>query len=94
VKEKYMPAAKSPVQKLLELAGQFVTKQKGVWDHDDWEAFLTKAGSLGVPVDDESKRNLGNILEAAKYFHATMPPPPKKKAASRKKTAAKKRARK
>lgn len=80
-----MAAAKSPVEKLLDLAGQFITKQNGDWDHAAWEAFLAKAEALGVPVDDESKRNLGNILEGGKYFYTTMPQKPaKKKAAPRK----------
>ena len=80
-----MAAAKSSVQKLLDLAGQFITKQKGNWEHEDWEALLTKVEALGVPVDDECKRNLGNILEGGKYFYNAMPQAaPKKKAAPRK----------
>ncbi len=87
-----MAAAKEPVEKLLELAGQFIAKQKGNWDHADWEAFLNKVGTLGVPTDDESKRNLGNILEAGKFFYASMPKAaPKKKTAAKKKPPAKKK---
>ncbi len=82
-----MAAAKHTLEKLLELAGQFVSKQKGNWEHEDWEALLVKAGALGMPMDDECKRNLGNILEAGKYFYATMPQAPAKKAAPRKKAA-------
>ncbi|MEA3364896.1 MAG: hypothetical protein U9Q79_04570 [Candidatus Hydrogenedentes bacterium] len=84
-----MAAAKSSVQKLLDLAGQFIAKQKGNWDHGEWEAFLTKAEALGVPVDDDGKRNLGNILEAGKYFYTTMPKPAAKKRAAARKRAPK-----
>ncbi|MFO7974159.1 MAG: hypothetical protein R6V12_05950 [Candidatus Hydrogenedentota bacterium] len=87
-----MAAAKSSVQKLLDLAGQFITKQKGDWGHEEWEGLLAKAEALGVPVDDESKRNLGNILEAGKYFYTTMPKSAAKKIPSRKRTATRRRA--
>jgi len=89
-KEIAMAAAKSSVEKLLELAGQFITKQQGIWEHEDWEALLTKAGALGMPMDDECKRNLGNILEAGKYFFGSMPQAPAKKKAAAAKKAPKK----
>jgi len=63
-------AAKTRLQKVLDLAGQFVTERKGVWSHDDWEGFLAKAAALGVAMDDESKRCLGNILESCKGLRA------------------------
>ena len=48
--------------------------------------FLSKAAALGVVLDDESKRGLGNILEACKFFYCAGPAPaPKKKAPSKKK---------
>ncbi|HOF39671.1 MAG TPA: hypothetical protein PLD73_06325 [Candidatus Hydrogenedentes bacterium] len=81
-----MAAAKAGVEKLLALAGQFIATQKGVWEHEDWEAFLAKAGALGMPMDDECKRNLGNILEAGKFFYGILPstPAPKKAPAAKK----------
>ena len=85
-----MAAAKSSVEKLLVLAGQFITKQQGIWEHEDWEALLTKAGALGMPMDDECKRNLGNILDAGKYFFASIPQPPAKKKTTDTKKAPKK----
>lgn len=88
-----MPTVKNTTQQILDAAGQFVTKQKGVWEHDDWEAFLDKMSAIGVKLDDNGKRNLGNVLEAAKYFYQAAPPvAPKRKAAPKKKTAAKKKA--
>jgi hypothetical protein len=61
--------AVTTLDKLLSLAGEFVTAQKGVWDHDAWEALLEKAAALGMVVSDDSKRSLGNILESAKFFY-------------------------
>lgn len=66
-------AKKHSLQELLDLAGKFVTEQQGQWDHDAWEALLVKAEALGLELADENKRNLGNILEAAKYFYFCMP---------------------
>lgn len=90
-----MAAAKSNLQKLLDLIGDFVVKQNGCWEHDEWETLVAKAHKLGVTLDDEGKRNLGNMLEAAKHFYHLAPPPAKKKTAAKKttakKTAAKKR---
>ncbi|MDQ1258136.1 MAG: hypothetical protein QG656_2745 [Candidatus Hydrogenedentes bacterium] len=83
-------AAKSMYEKVLELCAQFVVKRKGAWEHDDWERFLIKAAQAGVELSDESKRNLGNILEGAKYFYLAAPPPAPKKPA--KKRASKKAA--
>lgn len=81
-----MPAAKSSLQKVLELAGQFVSAQKGDWCHEDWEGFLAKVAKAGISLNDESKRNLGNILEGLKFFYHMMAAPAKKAPAGKKKT--------
>ena len=90
-----MAAKKNSVQKILDLVGEFVTKQNGTWVHAEWESFLSKAEKLGASVDDEGKRNLGNILEGAKYLYhrAGIEPAtkPAKKKAVKKKAAAKKK---
>ncbi|HPO14448.1 MAG TPA: hypothetical protein PLI09_13480 [Candidatus Hydrogenedentes bacterium] len=80
-------AKKHSLQELLDLAGKFVADQKGQWDHDAWEGLLVKAEALGLELADENKRNLGNILEAAKYFYFCMPEEAPKKAAKPKATA-------
>jgi hypothetical protein len=91
-----MAAKKNDVQKTLDLAGEFVTKQGGSWEHADWEGFLKKADKIGIAIDDEGKRNLGNILEAAKFLYnkADIRPvaksaKPKAKAKTKAKTKAK-----
>lgn len=60
-------------EKVLDLAAKFVTRQQGIWEHADWEAFLAEAGKLGLELNDETRRNLGNILEAAKSFWGVEP---------------------
>jgi hypothetical protein len=61
-------AGKTTLEALLDLVGTFVVAQNGTWEHEQWETLLLTAGKLGIVVDDESKRNLGNILESCKYF--------------------------
>lgn len=79
-----------PMQKILDLAGKFVVFHKGAWDHSDWETFLSKVEQSGIGLNDEAKRNLGNILEATKYFYQQAPAAPaKRRSAPRKKPAAK-----
>jgi hypothetical protein len=89
-----MAAAKNTLQKLLDQAGQFVTKQKGSWDHAQWEAFLESTAKAGVEPNDEVKRNLGNILEASKYFYGITASAAPTKAAAKKPATRKPAARK
>ncbi len=82
------------LQKILETAGKFVADQKGDWDHDAWEKLLAKMDKLGLVMDDEAKRNLGNILEASRQFYLALPAPARKRKTSTKvkaKAKAKKR---
>ncbi|MDX9975291.1 MAG: hypothetical protein RBU21_20050 [FCB group bacterium] len=92
-----MPAA-SKLSKLLSGVEKFVLKHQGEWGHDEWEKLVADSRALGYPFDDdECRRNLGNILEASKYFYqrgdgAPVQAPakqaaPAKKAAPRKKAA-------
>ena len=78
-------ASTPAVQKLLTMAGKFVAKHEGDWDHEDWEKFLAKIATYGIPLDDETRRNLGNILEAGKYFHYVIPAETLKKAKKKQK---------
>ena len=75
---------------VLDLAAGFVRKQQGAWEHEDWEKFLADAEKLGVEMSDETRRNLGNILEAAKFFYGLEPAkkPAARKAPAKKKAAA------
>jgi hypothetical protein len=62
-------APKNMTQKVLDLAGKFVTAQDGKWNHAEWEDFLSEIAALGVVLNDESRRNLGNLLETSKFLH-------------------------
>ncbi len=77
-------ATKTTLQKILDLAGQFIIAQKATWQHEDWERFLGQVAALGVTITDESKRNLGNLLESSKAFYTDTPAPTPKKAPARK----------
>jgi hypothetical protein len=66
-------AGKNNAQKLFDLIGKFVTKNEGAWDHAGWEEFLADVEKLGLPLDDEMRRNLGNCLEAGKVFYHAAP---------------------
>ena len=82
-------AAKSILQEVLDLAGGFVSAQKGQWGHDEWEKLLSDAAALGLELTDETKRNLGNIVESCKHFHA-MEAKPVKAVPAKKKASVKK----
>lgn len=62
-------ATKSALQSILDAAAAFVVAKKGQWEHDDWEDFLGTVAKTGLALDDEAKRNLGNILESTKYLY-------------------------
>jgi len=85
-------AEKNALQKVLEIAGDFVTAQNGQWNHKEWESFLEEVSRLGFQLTDETKRYFGNILEAAKHLYpvaAPLPAVPAKKAAAKPKAKAK-----
>ena len=84
---------KNPVKNLLGMAGDFVTQQKGKWEHKDWEAFLEQVQKAGVDLTDELKKSLGHVLEASKQFYSGVSRiPDKKQPASKAKPRAKAKA--
>jgi hypothetical protein len=85
-----MAAPKSKFEKVLDQADRFIKARKGAWEHADWEGFLARVEKLGVELTDETKRYLGNILEAGKHFYNADPPKPKAK--TKKKTKSKSKA--
>ncbi len=48
---------------------QFVKKQKGTWNHAEWEALLESLQKKGMELTDETKNYVGGILEAAKKIY-------------------------
>ena len=55
---------------LIKRASQFVEKQKGVWDHTKWEAFLADIQKKGDEMTDEMSDHLGVVLESMKKFYS------------------------
>ena len=61
-----------PFEELTRLASDFVTSQKGMWDHKDWIDFLSHVQQQGIEVSDEMHAKLGELLEAMKEYHAAV----------------------
>jgi hypothetical protein len=93
-----MPA-KTNLEAILERSAKFVVEKKGRWDHEGWESFLKSVDGLGLSMDDETKRHLGNILESSRHLYenggnhkvATPAAKPKAKAKAKVKPAARKK---
>lgn len=60
----------APFDELVKLASDFVTKQKGIWDHSAWSDFISSAQKQGVDLSEEMQSYLGEVLEAMKRFYA------------------------
>lgn len=64
-----MAAKKDIVRDVLELAGEFVIKRKGDWDHVGWESFIKKASKAGADTSDAGQVTLGALLESVKGIY-------------------------
>jgi len=86
-----MAGKKDIVRDVLELAGEFVIKRKGDWDHEGWESFVKKAGKAGADTSDFGQVKLGALLESVKgiYCAAEEPAPAKAEKKIRAEKAAK-----
>lgn len=86
-------ATQITVSQVFEQITDFLAKQGDDWDHAAWEALVASMAKQGLEPSDEMRRNLGNILEASKFFLGHMPAKPAKaKAKSRAKPKAKAKA--
>ncbi len=54
---------------LIDLAGKFVERQKGIWDHDAWVDFLAEMQKNGFKLNDDMKSYLGLVLESMKKVY-------------------------
>ena len=70
-----MAGKKDIVRDVLELAGDFVIKRKGEWDHEGWESFVKKAGKAGADTSDYGQVKLGALLEAVNAIYCTAEEP-------------------
>ncbi len=54
-------------------AAKLVEKTRGKWEHLDWEKFVKDTQQRGIDLTEETKANLGGILESAKKFYFSLP---------------------
>jgi hypothetical protein len=57
---------------LVQLAGDFVIQQRGVWDHPAWVDFLSRVEAGGIKVSPEMETYLGDLVEAIRRFHTSI----------------------
>jgi len=62
----------TPFEELTKLASDFVTSQKGMWDHRAWMDFLSRVQRKGVEISEEMQSKLGDLLEAMKEYHTAI----------------------
>ena len=62
----------APFEELTKLASDFVTSQKGMWDHKAWTDFLSHVQHKGIGISEEMQSKLGDLLEAMKEYHAAV----------------------
>ena len=76
---------------MTKLVGDFVVKQDGFWNHEQWESLCTEVSKLGVEMDESFQEHLGLLLEHLRVFYFCMPAPApaKPKAAAKPKAKAK-----
>jgi hypothetical protein len=73
LKESVMATTRAATfEELTRLASDFVTSQKGMWDHKAWIDFLSRVQQQGIEVSDEMHAKLGELLEAMKEYHAAV----------------------
>ncbi len=54
---------------IVKLAGDFVTRQEGKWDHAEWLGFLSTLQKKGFELSEEAQGHVGQVLEATKSFY-------------------------
>lgn len=84
-----MASKKNPIEDLVSRTSKFVEKQKGRWDHAAWEKLVSDVSTTGVDMTDDTRRHLGNMLEAVKHFYTELSKSPKSKSKSSSKSNAK-----
>jgi predicted flap endonuclease-1-like 5' DNA nuclease len=65
-------ASTPPFEELTKLASDFVTSQRGTWDHKAWMDFLARVQQKGVEISDDMQSKLSELLEAMKEYHTAV----------------------
>ncbi len=81
---------KYTVEQIFDQASKFIVKQKGEWNHTEWEDFLGKISEYEIELHDELTTKLGALLELGKYFYFNLPETIEKKQKKTKKSTTKK----
>ena len=58
------------LEELTKMATDFVTMQKGMWDHAAWTDFVSNLKKKGFDLSDDMQSHLGELLEAMKRFYS------------------------
>jgi len=61
-----------PFDELTRLADEFVTAQRGVWDHAAWLDFLARVQTSGIEISTDMEAHLGKLLEAMKEYQTAV----------------------
>ncbi len=77
------------LQQMTKLLGDFVVKNHGAWNHDQWEALCENVTALGVDMDGSLEEHLGLLLEHLRVFYFCMPLTPQRKTKAKAKTKTK-----
>ena len=62
-------ARTATLENLTDLANNFVTTQKGMWDHGAWTNFLSEIQTQGFDISKDMQPILGELLESMKRFY-------------------------
>jgi predicted flap endonuclease-1-like 5' DNA nuclease len=62
-------ARTATLEDLTKLAADFVTTQKGLWDHAAWIDFVSNVQTKGFDISRDMQSNLGSLLEAMNQFY-------------------------
>ena len=60
---------------VLRDSGEFIQRQRGIWGHPEWEAFIKQTQDNTLALTQETTAYLGGILEATRSFYAISPAP-------------------
>lgn len=60
----------SAVADLSDNTVQFIKKNKGVWDHSEWETFIKDIQKKGIELNEEAISYMGGVVEASKSLYS------------------------
>lgn len=61
----------NPFDEIITTAKNFVEKQKGMWDHDRWENFISEVQKKGISITEETSKLIGSMLESLKKLYVS-----------------------